>query len=123
MKLLKRHASRLSKSVVLAVLASSAAWGDTTVTFQNGANGYAGAADFSINTQYAQYNGGNGLQWKGDPELGCYTTTGSGSYSARYLLKFGGLGVAPGTQVVSATLALDMPASATMSPASASSMG
>ncbi len=77
-------------------------------TFQNGVNGYSGAKDISINTQYSQYNGGNGTQWRGDPELGCYTTTGDGSYSARYLLKFGSLPVAAGSQVVSATLAISL---------------
>ena len=79
---------------------------NTTLTFQNGVNGYLGAQDISINTQYSQYNGGNGVQWRGAPELGCYTTTGSGSYTARYLLKFEGLSIPAGSQVVSATLAI-----------------
>src|ERR1700760_587206 len=93
---------------ILTLLTISALQADTTYTFRNGANSYSGAADVSINTQYAQYNGGNGTQWVGDPELGCYTTTGSDSYSVRYLLKFGSLSVPAGSQVVSATLSLSL---------------
>ena len=95
--------------VVLALFIPATLFADTTFTFQNGANTYAGAADVSINTQYAQYNGGNGIQWRGDPELGCYTTTGADAYSVRYLLKFAGLSVPAGSVVVSAslTMALD----------------
>ncbi|MBL8217816.1 MAG: hypothetical protein JNL62_01230, partial [Bryobacterales bacterium] len=63
----------------------------TTFTFQNGMNGYSASSDFSINTQYAQYNGGNGVSWRNTAQLGCYTTTGANSYAVRYLLKFGGL--------------------------------
>jgi hypothetical protein len=81
---------------------------DTSFTFQNGANGYSGARDISINTQYSQYNGGNGTQWRGDPELGCYSTTGSGSYTARYLVKFGGLSIPAGSKVTSATLTIGL---------------
>src|SRR5947208_16945943 len=91
---------------VLTLLAVSALHADTTYSFRNGANAYNGAADTSINTQYAQYNGGNGIQWTGDPQLGVYTTTGTGAYSVRYLLKFGNLVVPPGSQVISATLTL-----------------
>ena len=90
--------------IVLALLAVSTLYADTTLTFQNGVNGYSGAKDFSINTQYSQYNGGNGVPWKGDPELGCYTTTGDGSYTVRYLVKFGSLPIPAGSTVVSATL-------------------
>src|SRR6185369_12242994 len=93
---------------VLALFAASLLHADTTVTFQNGVNGYTGAKDFSINTQYSQYNGGNGVAWSGDPELGCYTTTGSGSYSVRYLLKFGGLTIPAGSAVTSATLTISL---------------
>src|SRR5437899_7112952 len=96
------------QTVVLALLAASILPADTTFTFQDGVNGYAGAKDISINTQYSQYNGGNGVLWRGDPELGCYTTTGAGSYSVRYLLKFGGLSIPAGSRVVSATLAISL---------------
>jgi Bacterial Ig-like domain (group 2) len=92
----------------LALLAGLQLRADTTYTFQNGVNSYSGAKDASINTQYAQYNGGNGVLWTGDPELGCYTTTGSGAYSARYLLKFAGLAVPAGSSVVSATLTISL---------------
>jgi hypothetical protein len=97
-----------AKQVLFALLAVSTLHADTTLTFRNGANGYTGGADVSINTQYAQYNGGNGIQWKGDAELGCYTTTGTGAYSVRYLLKFGGLSIPAGSQVVSAALAISL---------------
>src|ERR1041385_6706133 len=94
--------------VVLLLLVTSTLAADTTFTFQNGVNGYSSARDFSINTQYAQYNGGNGILWRGDPELGCYTTTGPGAYSPTYLLKFGGLSVPAGATVVSATLSISL---------------
>src|SRR5215831_6510012 len=101
-----------ARSIILSIsttlFAISTLVADTTFTFQNGAGSYSGARDFSINTQYAQYNGGNGIQWKGDPELGCYTTTGTGSYTVRYLLKFGGLAIPAGSRVVSATLAISL---------------
>ena len=96
----------LVQFVIPALLAVPALRADTTFTFQNGAAGYAGAQDVSINTQYSQYNGGNGVLWRGDSELGCYTTTGTGSYTVRYLLKFGGLSIPAGSKVVSATLAI-----------------
>src|SRR4051812_38878872 len=94
--------------IALALVAVSVLHADSAFTFQNGVNGYAGAKDLSINTQYAQYNGGNGIIWRGDPELGCYTTTGTGSYQARYLLKFGALTIPAGSHVVSATLAISL---------------
>ncbi|MBS1827263.1 MAG: Ig-like domain-containing protein [Acidobacteria bacterium] len=78
----------------------------TTAIFQNGTGGYLGAKDFSINTQYAQYNGGNGVQWKGTPQLACYTTTGSDPYTVRYLLKFENLNISAGSTVSSASLTL-----------------
>jgi hypothetical protein len=91
---------------VFALLAASTLHADTTFTFKNGVNGYSGAKDFSINTQYSQSNGGNGVRWTGDAELGCYTTTDSSSYTVRYLLKFGGLTIPAGSSVTSATLSL-----------------
>src|SRR5580765_2465008 len=94
--------------VILPLLIASTLHADTTLTFRNGANSYTGSADVSINTQYSQYNGGNGVQWTGDPELGCYTTTGSGAYSVRYLLKFGSLSIPAGSQVVSAALSMSI---------------
>jgi len=94
--------------VVLALFAAATLHADTSFTFQNGANGYSAARDASINTQYAQYNGGNGTLWRGDPELGCYTTTGTDTYTVRYILKFGGLTIPAGSRVVSATLGLSL---------------
>jgi hypothetical protein len=91
---------------VLTVLTLATLNAATTFTYRNGANGYSGAADVSINTQYAQYNGGNGTPPQASPELGCYNISGSGGYSMRYLLKFGALTVPAGSQVVSATLTL-----------------
>ena len=52
--------------VVFALLAAAALHADTPVTFQDGVNGYSGAKDVSINTQYSQYNGGNGTNPKYD---------------------------------------------------------
>jgi hypothetical protein len=92
----------------LALLAAASVHADTTVAFQNGVNGYSGAKDISINTKYAESNGGNGVRWSGDPELGCDTITGSGAYAVRYLLKFGGLTVPAGSRVVSASLAISL---------------
>ncbi len=94
------------QQVLFALLAVVTLRGDTTFTFQDGANGYSGAKDASINTQYSQYNGGNGVQWTGDAELGCYTTTGAGAYAVRYLLKFGALTIPAGSSVTSATLTI-----------------
>jgi len=96
------------QSVVVALFAVLTLQANTTVTFQNGVNGYSGANDISINTEYSQYNGGNGTQWRGNPELGCYTTTGAGTYTARYLLKFQALSVPAGSKVISATLAISL---------------
>src|ERR1700759_5570056 len=93
---------------LLAVVTATTLRADTSLTFQNGANGYSGATDVSINTQYSQYNGGNGVRWTGDSELGCYNISGSNGYSARYLLKFGGLTVPAGSKVSSATLTLSL---------------
>ena len=57
--------------VLMMMLAACALHADTTVTVQNGVNGYSGTTDFSVNTQYAQYNGGNGVRWTG-AQMGCY---------------------------------------------------
>ncbi|HEY1339874.1 MAG TPA: Ig-like domain-containing protein, partial [Bryobacteraceae bacterium] len=92
----------------LALLTAAALYADTTFTLQNGVNGYSGAKDVSIDTQYAEYNGGNGILWRGGAELGCYTTSGSGAYTVRYLLKFVGLPIAAGSRVVSATLTMGL---------------
>ncbi|MBZ5595204.1 MAG: hypothetical protein LAP39_23415 [Acidobacteriia bacterium] len=96
------------RGAVLALFVAFTLHANTTVAFQNGVNGYSGATDISINTQYSQYNGGNGTQWRGNPELGCFTTTGAGAYTAKYLLKFGGLSIPAGSQVISATLAISL---------------
>ena len=107
---MKRRAFEQLKAPILqamaTLVAASALHASTTYTFRNGVNGYAGSADFSINTQYAESNGGNGVQWKGGSELGCYATTGPGAYTAKYLLKFANLAIPAGSQVVSAQLAL-----------------
>src|SRR5215831_13476811 len=85
------------QQVVLVLAAASISLADTTFTFQNGVNSYAGGKDASINTQYAQSNGGNGIIWRGDPELGCYTVSGADGYAVRYLLKFGGISIPAGS--------------------------
>src|SRR4051812_43052365 len=92
--------------LVCAAMAASALHADTTFTYQNGVNGYSGGKDFSINTQYAQYNGGNGIAWTGESELAAYTVSGSGGYTVRYLLRFGGLTIPAGSHVVSASLTI-----------------
>src|SRR5262245_59086490 len=103
-------ATRLNRgfvgTVMCALISASALRADTTFSFQNGVNGYSASKDVSINTQYADSNGGNGVLWRGGSELGCYTVTGSGGYSVRYLLKFGNLSIPAGSQVVSASLAM-----------------
>src|SRR5215471_1964761 len=91
---------------IVALTAFSALGANTTYTFRNGTNSYTGSSDFAINTQYSQYNGGNGIQWKGGSELGCYNVTDANPYSVRYLLKFASLGIPAGSQVVSAQLAI-----------------
>ena len=52
---------------LLALALAAVPWlqADSTFTFQNGVNGYSGAKDVSINTQYAESNGGNGVLWRG----------------------------------------------------------
>ena len=67
--------------VMLALLAASMLNAATTVTFQDGVNGYTGAKDISINTQYSQYNGGNGTRngaatrsWAATPQPGLIPT-------------------------------------------------
>jgi hypothetical protein len=97
---------RRLRSTGLIFICAAGLHADTTYILQNGVNGYAGAKDVSINTQYSQYNGGNGVLWRESAEMGCYTVTGSGSYTVRYLVKFDALPVPPGSQVVSATLTL-----------------
>src|SRR5215471_13197704 len=96
-QILRSSRTPAQRVAVMALLAASTLFADSTYTFQNGANGYSGAKDVSINTQYSQYNGGNGILWRGDPELGCYTTTGDGAYAVRYLIKFGGLTIPAGS--------------------------
>ena len=99
---------RPTQLLVLTLLATFALKAQTTFTFRNGAKEYSGAQDISINTEDAQYNGGNGILWRGDSELGCYTTTGTDSYTARYLVKFGGLSIPAGSTVISATLTISL---------------
>jgi len=94
--------------IMILLLSALTVRGGSTFTFQNGANGYSGTQDISINTQYAQYNGGNGTQWRGNPELGCFMLTGDGAYTAEYLLKFTGLTVPAGSTIVSASLAISL---------------
>ena len=96
------------QQIALATLAAAILHADTTFTYQNGANSYTGSTDVSINTQYSQYNGGNGIRWTGGSELGCYNITGADGYLVRYLLKFGGLTIPGGSKVVSATLTLSL---------------
>ncbi|HLJ48142.1 MAG TPA: hypothetical protein VKU01_19140 [Bryobacteraceae bacterium] len=95
-----------ARCMSFALLTAAVLHADTAFSFQDGANGYSGAKDFSINTQYASSNGGNGVRWTGGSELGVYTVSGASGYTARYLLKFGGLTVPAGSSVVSATLSL-----------------
>ncbi|HKA01760.1 MAG TPA: Ig-like domain-containing protein [Candidatus Solibacter sp.] len=96
--------------MALTLLGISAVHAATTYTFKNGSNSYSSSADFSINTQYAESNGGNGVRWTGGSQLGLYNVAGSGGYQVRYLLKFGNLTVPAGSQVVSATLTMTVEA-------------
>jgi glucose/arabinose dehydrogenase len=78
----------------------------STVTFQQGVNGYTGTTDVNISTQYTQYTGGNGNTTFNGTQLGVYQTTGTGSYIMESLIRFGNLGVPTNATVSSATLTL-----------------
>jgi glucose/arabinose dehydrogenase len=78
----------------------------TTVTLQQGLNGYAGTTDVSISNQYAQYNGGNGLTNFTDPQMGLWQLSGSSGYSVENLIRFSNLGVPAGSTVSGASLTL-----------------
>jgi hypothetical protein len=88
--------SATSNAATLTVSVSS---GSTTVTFRQGVAGYTGGQDAGIDTQYAIYNGGNGVQYLNQPylEIG---TDGQGSIFES-LLRFSNLGI-PTNGVVSA---------------------
>jgi hypothetical protein len=81
-----------------ATLTVSVASGATTVTFRQGVAGYTGGQDAGITTQYAVYNGGNGVQYLNQPylEIG---TDGQGAVFES-LLRFSNLGI-PSNAVVS----------------------
>jgi hypothetical protein len=76
----------------------------TTVTFQQGVSGYSGTQDAGIDTQYAIYNGGNGVNYVNQPQL-LLGTDGSGS-TFEGLVRFTSLGIPTNATVSSATLTL-----------------
>src|SRR5262249_46539042 len=93
-------------SPVTAVLTILDDDGSSTVTFQQGVNGYTGTTDVNISTQYTQYTGGNGNTTFDGTQLGGYQTTGSGSYIMEGLIRFSNLGIPPSATVSGATLTL-----------------
>src|SRR5262249_27901860 len=80
----------------------------TTVTFQQGVNGYTGTTDVNISTQYTQYTEGNGNTSFNSTQLGVYQTTGTGSYVMESLIRFSNLGIPAGATVTGATLTLSV---------------
>jgi len=82
-----------------ATLTVNPASASTTVTFQQGVSGYTGGQDAGIDTQYAIYNGGNGVQYLNQPNLEI-GTDGQGAVFES-LLRFSNLGL-PSNAIVSA---------------------
>jgi autotransporter passenger strand-loop-strand repeat protein len=78
--------------------------GTTTATFRQGVAGYTGGQDAGITTQYAIYNGGNGVQYLNQPtlEIG---TDGQGSVFES-LIKFNSLNIPSNAVVSGASLTL-----------------
>ena len=80
----------------------------TTITLQQGINGYTGTTDASITTQNAQFTSGNGLTDFTSPQLGDYQTTDANSYIVEDLVRFGNLGIPTNSTVSSASLTLSV---------------
>jgi hypothetical protein len=83
-------------SAVLTITSDDASNQPTTVTLQQGVNGYAGTTDANISTQYGQYNGGNGTTTVNGTQMGVYQLTGTGGYSMESLIRFSDLGITSG---------------------------
>jgi glucose/arabinose dehydrogenase/ribosomal protein L35AE/L33A len=80
----------------------------TTVTLQQGLNGYAGTTDVSITNQYAQYTGGNGSISPSDTQLAVFQTSGTNAYANESLIRFSDLGIPTNANVSGATLTLNV---------------
>ncbi len=80
----------------------------TTVTLQQGVNGYAGTTDVSISNQYAQYTGGNGFISPTDSQMGVFQTSGTNAYTIESLIRFSDLGIPTNANVSGATLTLSV---------------
>ena len=93
---------------ILTIVSDDVSGQPTTVTLQQGVNGYAGTTDVSISTQYAQYNNGNGVTDSTSTQLGVYQLTGTGAYSVEDLIRFSNLGIPAAAAVSAATLTLHL---------------
>lgn len=80
----------------------------TTVTLQQGVNGYSGTTDVSISNQYAQYTGGNGITSITAIQSGVYQTGGTNGYSVETLIRFTEFGIPANANVSAAALTLNV---------------
>ena len=83
----------------------------TTVTVQEGVNGYSGTTDVSITNQYAQFTGGNGHTSVTDSQGGVYQIGGTDGYTIETLIRFANLGIPTNANVSAATLTLSVDSS------------
>ena len=80
----------------------------TTVTLQQGVNGYSGTTDVAITNQYAEYTGGNGSTSYTDPQSGVFQTGGTNGYSIETLIRFTDLGIPANANVSAAAMTLNV---------------
>jgi glucose/arabinose dehydrogenase len=80
----------------------------TTVTFQQGVNGYTGTIDASISNQYAEYTGGNGTTSITGTQSGVFQTGGTNGYSIETLIRFTDFGIPTNAIISAATLTLNV---------------
>ena len=95
--------SATTNAAILTVNSSS---GNKTATFQEGVAGYAGGEDAGIDTQYAIYNGGNGVQYLNQPSLGIGIDSQGSVFET--LFRFNALTIPTNATVSSASLTVTM---------------
>lgn len=86
-----------------AALADSCWSAPQSAAYRSGSDGYAGTRDVSINNQNSQWNGGNGTT-SIDGTTVRIGFDGGNTFESRGLLRFEGLSLPAGAQLVSATL-------------------